>query len=75
MWCSNPAEARVTRYTIPDMSCDGCVNAITRAVQRLDAAARIAADLAAHTIDIQSTAPEPALRAALDDAGYTVQEA
>ena len=63
------------RYTIPDMTCDGCVAAVTRAVRQVDASATIAADLAAHTIDIGSVVPPEALRAAIDDAGYTVQEA
>ena len=63
------------RYTIPDMSCDGCVGAITRAVRRVDANAVVTADLAAHVVDIQSSAPPERLEAAIDDAGYTVKAA
>ena len=63
----------MARFTVPDMTCGGCIAAITKAVQRLDPAATIAADLATHRLDIASTQPEAALAAAIDDAGFTAQ--
>lgn len=65
----------MTRYTIPDMSCDGCVGAITRAVRRVDAQAVVTADLAAHVVEIRSSAAPEILEAAIDDAGYAVKAA
>jgi copper chaperone len=56
--------------TLPDMVCGGCVAAVTRAVQRLDAAAAIQADPAAHTVRIATSTPEAALREALTRAGF-----
>lgn len=62
-------------FTIPDMSCDGCVASITRAAQKLDPAASVRADLATHIVEITSQRSAAELSAAIDDAGYTVQAA
>jgi copper chaperone CopZ len=58
--------------SIPDMMCSGCVSSITRAVQAIDPEARVAADLAAHTVEIQSGQPSEDLVAAIAGAGFTV---
>jgi copper chaperone len=65
----------MTRFAIPDMVCQGCVGSVTRAVQALDPAARVSADLAAHTVEISSTAAAEALATAITEAGFTVQPA
>ena len=63
----------MTRFTIPDMDCQGCVASITRAVQAQDAHAKVVADLDTHKVDIESTVEARLLAAAIDAAGYTVQ--
>ena len=65
----------MTRFTVPDMTCGGCVASITKAVQRLDPAATVLADLATHRVEIASSQPAAALAAAIDDAGFTAQHA
>eukprot|EP01037_Dinobryon_pediforme_P010811 gene10811-10890_t len=35
----------MTRFTIPDMDCEGCIASITKAVHRIDANAIVHADL------------------------------
>lgn len=62
----------MTRFAIPDMTCQGCVGSVTRAVQTVDPAARVAADLESHTVEIESDAATAALAAAIADAGFTV---
>jgi copper chaperone len=57
------------------MTCGGCVASVTRAVQAVDAAARLTADLESHTVEVASTAAAEALAAAIEDAGFTVQPA
>jgi copper chaperone len=60
-------------YTVPDMTCGHCVNAITQALHALDPAAAIDTDLALHRVKIHSAfITEAQARAALEDAGYTV---
>ena len=63
----------MTRFTIPDMDCQGCVASITRAVQEQDAAAKVVADLPSHVVEIESSLPPYILAATIDAAGFTVQ--
>lgn len=58
-------------FHVPDMTCGGCVRAITNAVKEADPAADIAADVPAHLVRITSTQPAAALLAAMRDAGFT----
>lgn len=57
------------------MTCSGCVRAITKAVQRLDPAAAVAAEVATHLVHIDSALGAAELRAALQDAGFTPEPA
>lgn len=63
----------MTRFVIPDMTCQGCVGSIARAVQRVDPAARVSADLESHVVEIASGEAAGALEAAITEAGFTVQ--
>ena len=63
----------MTRFAIPDMTCEGCVGSVTRAVQGVDPAARVAADLESHIVEINSGAAPATLQAAIADAGFTVR--
>ena len=65
----------MTRFTVPDMTCGGCVKAITAAVQRIDPAATVAADLPTHKVDITSSRPAAELAAAIDGAGFSPEAA
>lgn len=58
------------QFTIPNMACGGCARSVTKALQGVDADTKVEADLAAHTISVESPASEAALRAALTAAGY-----
>lgn len=62
-------------YRIPDMHCDGCVRSLTKAVQAIDPAATLAADLDAHRVTVTTTAPGAAVAQAFEDAGYDVEPA
>jgi len=63
------------RFAIPDMTCGGCVGSITRAVQAVDPAARVRADLESHTVEIDSTTTPAALATVIAEAGFTVNPA
>lgn len=58
-------------FQIPNMSCGHCVRAITEAVQAVDPAARVVADVPQHQVQVESTALRAALVASLTEAGYT----
>lgn len=62
----------MTRFKVPDMECNACLAAITRAVHEVDTKADVTADFAGHEVAIASTAEQQALRTAIEAAGFTV---
>lgn len=58
------------QFQIPNMSCGHCVRAVTEAVQAVDPAARVEADLQQRQVQVDSTAPRERLTASLTEAGY-----
>ncbi len=71
----NRQELDVQDFLVPDITCDGCVRAITASVQRLDPAARVEADLATKQVRIASAAAPAALIGAMEDAGFSPERA
>ena len=62
-------------FIVSDMTCNHCVQTITRAVQDVAPDAAVHTDLAAHRVTIESAADAAALRAAIAEEGYDVQPA
>jgi copper chaperone len=59
-------------FEVQDMSCNHCVGAITRAIEAVDAEAKVTADLATHRVRVDSASADTAtLAAAIEEAGYT----
>jgi copper chaperone len=56
---------------VPDMTCNHCVSAITRAVGEVDAGARCEIDLAAKRVRVDSLLPPSDFVEALEEIGYT----
>jgi copper chaperone CopZ len=67
-------ESSMTHFTIPDMDCQGCVGAITRAIKAQDAGATVQANLETHLVEVTSTLSSDTIAAAIDAAGFTVQK-
>jgi copper chaperone len=61
-------------FTVPDMTCGGCVGSVTRAVKAIDPTADVEADLGSHRVVVRSSKSDsgPFARA-IADAGFTVQ--
>lgn len=57
---------------VEGMSCNHCVNTVTRSVQALDAAAKVDVDLAHQTVKVASTAGLEQVKSAVAEAGYPV---
>ncbi|MFL9995816.1 copper chaperone [Burkholderia sp. GAS332] len=57
-------------FNIPDMSCGGCANAITRAVTGLDPAARVDVDVPVKIVTVTSTLPPARVIEAIEAAGF-----
>lgn len=60
------------KFTVDGMTCGHCVRAITRAVQALDPAARVEADLGAKTVAVDAGLPAERVAAAITTEGYSV---
>jgi len=60
---------------VPDIHCDGCVRALTGAVQELDDKATVQADLQTKQVRVETTVPDEAVAEAIRDAGFTVEAA
>ncbi|HEU5212764.1 MAG TPA: heavy-metal-associated domain-containing protein [Gaiellaceae bacterium] len=60
-------------YTVPDISCDHCKHAIETEVSQVRGVDSVAVDVNAKTVTISGEPlDEPAIIAAIDDAGYEV---
>lgn len=58
------------KLTVPDMSCDHCVGAVTKALKGVDANAVVAVDLDAKIVTVSSETNAEKIAAALSKAGY-----
>ena len=58
-------------YLVSGMTCDGCVRAVTNAIERAIPGASVAVDLAAGRVTIDGADGESAVAEAVDDAGFT----
>ncbi|MGB6241172.1 MAG: heavy-metal-associated domain-containing protein [Castellaniella sp.] len=64
-----------TAFLVSDMTCNHCVQTITKAVQAVAPDAQVSTDLNARRVVIASTVAADVLRAAIVDEGYDVQAA
>lgn len=60
----------MTRFNVPEMSCNHCKASIEKAIKGVDAAAQIDVDLDAKTVAVESRIAEAAIVDAIKDAGY-----
>lgn len=54
------------------MTCGGCINAVTRAIQGEDPAAKVQADLATQTVTLETTLSQVQASQLITDAGFPV---
>lgn len=59
-------------YSVPGISCEHCVNAITGEVEKLGGVTNVHVDVAAKTVTVVGDVSDDAIRAAIDEAGYDV---
>ena len=63
-------------FQVEDMSCGHCVKSITAAVKAADPEAQVRVDLAAKRVEVDAAAADAAaLRAAIQEAGFTPEPA
>jgi copper chaperone len=59
-------------YSVPDISCDHCKNAIEGEVGRVPGVDRVEVDVPTRVVSVDGAAADDAIRAAIDEAGYDV---
>jgi copper chaperone len=63
-------EFEMFRYSVPDMTCGHCAQAIETAVKSLDPRAEVAVDLTSKEVTVRSEADEARVAGTIRDAGY-----
>lgn len=69
------AQSTPLQFEVPDMSCQSCVQSITRAVHSVEPGAAVTADLESKLVMIGGTGDAHEYIAAIEDAGFTVKAA
>jgi copper chaperone len=62
--------AEMLRYSVPDMTCGHCAQAIEKAVKSVDPQAEVAVDLTTKEVTVRSEADEARVAETIRDAGY-----
>ena len=57
-------------YLVTGMTCEGCVRAVTNAIQRAVPGAGVEVDLASGKVTVEGADDEQAIAQAVDDAGF-----
>ena len=57
---------------VSGMTCGGCINAVTRAIQAQDPLAKVQADLATQIVDLETTLSAERASRLLTSAGFPV---
>ncbi|MEO8890316.1 MAG: heavy-metal-associated domain-containing protein [Coleofasciculaceae cyanobacterium] len=55
---------------VPKIACAACVNTVTKAVQSVDATAKVEADTKTKIVNIETQQSEAEIKKALTNAGY-----
>ncbi len=64
---------KLSTYSVPDISCEGCVNSISQALRPLRGVLDVTGDPESKTIWVrheEPLAPAEAIRKAIEDAGF-----
>ena len=63
------------KFRIENMTCGHCVSTLSRAIQAIDPAAKVNAQLAEKILSVSSTVSADELQRAIEAAGYSAQQA
>lgn len=61
------------RYKVQGMTCGHCEKAVIQSIQSRDPAAQVSVDLAAGTVQVQTSLSEQAVREAITEEGFQVE--
>lgn len=58
-------------YVVDGMTCDGCVRAVTKAIERAIPGATVSVELAAGKVTVRGADDDSVVAEAVDDAGFS----
>ena len=58
------------RFHIENMTCGGCARGVTKAIQSVDADAKVTTDPPKRLVEVESSATREQIEAALQEAGF-----
>ncbi|WP_341646507.1 heavy-metal-associated domain-containing protein [Thauera sp. SDU_THAU2] len=58
------------QFHIENMTCGGCARGVTKAIQSVDADAKVTADPPKRLVEVESSATREQIEAALQEAGF-----
>lgn len=61
-------------YSASGMTCQGCVRAVTRAVQKADPGSEVSVDLEQAEVVVHTDLPAETVRTLISDAGYPAEQ-
>ena len=64
------SEPKHVFLSVRGMTCEGCVRAVERVVERIDPSAEVSVDLAGGRVELTTTSEAERIAAAIDAAGY-----
>jgi copper chaperone len=65
----------MTDFNVPGLNCGHCTATMEKAIRSADPAAKIACDVPARRVSVDSALPDDALSGAIRSAGYEVRAA
>ena len=63
---------KASTYSVPGISCEHCVDAITGELSKVPGVVLVNVDLSAKTVTVEGDASDAEIRAAIDEAGYDI---
>ena len=60
------------KFTVSGMTCGGCINAVTRAIQSADQNAQVKVDLPTQSIELQTVLSTSEAQNLIEDAGFPI---
>ena len=60
------------KFTVSGMTCGGCINAVTRAIQSADPNAQVKVDLPTQSIELQTVLSTSEAQNLIEDAGFPI---
>lgn len=61
-------------FIVSGMTCGGCVNSVSRAIQSLDSKAEVNVDLKSQLVKVKSLISKDEIKLSIEDAGFPVLE-